>query len=197
VAGAAVLALACAKPPPPSPPPLEPEIATPDPFDLPCYRVTSIEVRKSERLLLATCEDGALRRYTVALGRENTGPKRALGDRRTPEGDYRVSGPPRKSRFRLFLPFDYPGVHDAEAALAAGEIDADTRDAIVQAHAAGRMPPQHTPLGGLLGFHGEGMRWRGDSQHLDWTEGCVAMNDDDIAYLAARTPPGTPVRIVP
>jgi hypothetical protein len=167
------------------------------PEERPCYRVIELEVRKSERLLVATCEEGALRRFTVALGRTPEGAKRARGDFRTPEGAYRVSGPARRSRFHLFLPIDYPSAADADAGLAAGTIDQATHDEIAAAHTFGRMPPQDTALGGLLGFHGEGRRWRGDSVDLDWTEGCFALRDEDIDYVAARTRPGTPVRIVP
>lgn len=188
---------ACVAPgPPPGPP--EPLGESPiAPEDRPCYRVLSMEVRKSERALIATCEDGALRRIPVALGREPRGPKERRGDLRTPEGEYRISGPGRGSRYHLFLPFDYPSLADADAGLADGRIDPATHARIARAHENGVMPPQDTALGGLLGLHGEGPRWRGDSEGLDWTEGCIAMRDDAIAYLVARTAPGTPIRIVP
>lgn len=191
------MALAACVPPrlPPPPPPVPEEPIAPE--DRPCYRVLSLEVRKSERMLIATCEEGALRRIPVALGREPHGAKQRRGDDRTPEGEYRISGPGRASRFHLFLPFDYPSTADADAGLAAGRIDRVAHRRIVEAHARGAMPPQDTALGGLLGLHGEGPRWRGDSAGLDWTEGCVAMRDDAIAYLVARTAPGTPIRILP
>jgi hypothetical protein len=67
---------------------------------------------------------------------------------------------------------------------------------ILAAHAAGQLPPQDTGLGGLLGFHGEGERWRGDLD-LDWTEGCVAVSDEAISWLALHAEPGTPVAIRP
>ena len=65
------------------------------------------------------------------------------------------------------------------------------------AHQRGETPPSDTPLGGALGFHGEGERWRGDSADLDWTFGCVAMTDAEIDFLAERLEPGTPVEILP
>jgi murein L,D-transpeptidase YafK len=133
----------------------------------------------------------------VALGRRPEGPKRAEGDLRTPEGLYRISGAARASRFHRFLPFDYPSREDAERARAEGRITRAELARIEAALARGAPPPHDTPLGGHLGFHGEGARWRGDSEHLDWTYGCIAMTDERIEFLATRTLPGTPVRIEP
>lgn len=200
--------LACATAPPPEPPPAPPPAAPPappeppappappDPLALPCHKVARIEVRKRERVLEAWCAEGGLRRFAIALSRNPEGAKRHSGDERTPEGDYHVAGPARASRFHLFLPIDYPSPEDASRALAAGVISRETQRRILAAHAAGRMPPQDTRLGGLLGFHGEGERWRGDLD-LDWTQGCFAMPDDAIAWLAQHTERGTPVRIAP
>jgi murein L,D-transpeptidase YafK len=58
-------------------------------------------------------------------------------------------------------------------------------------------PPADTALGGHLGFHGEGRRWRGDSRYLDWTYGCIALSDADVDFVAARSAIGTPVWIEP
>jgi len=158
--------------------------------------VTRIEVRKRERVLEAWCEGGGLRALPIALSRVPEGAKRSRGDERSPEGDYHIAGAPRPSRFHLFLPIDYPSPQDADRALAERAISPAVHRQILAAHAAGRMPPQDTALGGLLGFHGEGERWRGDLD-LDWTQGCFALPDDAIAWLAERAPRGTPVRILP
>jgi len=185
------LTACAAKPPPPAPAPAPPTLPSPPP----CERVERIEVRKSERTLVAECEGGARQVFTVALSREK-GPKRAEGDQRIPEGDYRIGAAPRASRFHLFLPIDYPSPADAERALSEGRISSDERDAIAAAHRRGRMPPQDTALGGAVGFHGEGERWKGDLK-LDWTEGCVALADEAIDWLAAHAPRHTPVAILP
>jgi murein L,D-transpeptidase YafK len=186
------LAAACAKPPP-APAPLP---AAEPPAPPPCARVKAIVVRKAERVLVAACEGGGELRLPIALARAS-GPKRARGDQRMPEGEYRIAAPPRPSaRFHRFLPIDYPSPADADLALAEGRLSRRERDAIVRAHRKGRMPPQDTPLGGDLGFHGEGERWRGELA-LDWTDGCVALADADVEWLGAFAPPGTPVRIEP
>jgi hypothetical protein len=66
----------------------------------------------------------------------------------------------------------------------------------VEAHDRGAVPPFDTPLGGDIGFHGEGQRWKGESRDLDWTFGCIALTDADLDFLLARAPAGTPVAIL-
>ncbi len=156
-----------------------------------------LEVDKSERTLWAYCEGGGVVRLAAAFGREPSGHKRTSGDLRTPEGRYRISGPAETSRFHAFVPIDYPSVEDANAALADGRIDAADHARIVEAHAKGESPPSNTPLGGEIGLHGEGERWAGDSKHLDWTLGCVALTDSDLDFLIERIEPGVAVEIHP
>jgi L,D-transpeptidase-like protein len=188
IAGCARKPAAAPAPTPPAPPPgpIDPSA---------CGRVLRIEVRKAERLLTAECAAGGYVAFPIALSRE-AGPKRARGDLRMPEGDYAIADHAYPSRFDLFVPIDYPSIADADRALAERRIDRATRDAIAQAHAQGLMPPQDTALGGAIGLHGEGARWRGDLA-LDWTDGCVALSDRAIEQLALLLRRGTPLRILP
>lgn len=200
-AGRAALALgavvaACARAPAPPTAPEPAPLLGPAPA-APCRQIARIEVHKGSRRLLAHCDGGRVVALPIALGREPEGDKRSAGDARTPEGAYRISGPPRRSRFHLFLPFDYPSVADAEAALADGRLSRAGYRRIVAAHARGEPPPDDTAIGGELGFHGEGARWRGDSRWLDWTFGCVALSDADAEFIALRSAVGTPVEILP
>lgn len=169
---------------PPAPPP-------------PCERIVRIEIRKSARELVAHCEGGATLRMTAAMGREPRGHKVASGDLRTPEGLYRIIAPLERNRFHGFIPIDYPSMADAEAALADGRITARDHARIADAHARGMQPPTDTPLGGDIGIHGEGARWAGDSLHLDWTYGCVAVTDADLDRIAEMTEVGVEVEILP
>jgi hypothetical protein len=163
----------------------------------PCERIAAIEVSKRDRRLRASCEGGRVVEMTVALGRERVGDKRSAGDARTPEGHYRISGMPRPSRFHRFVPIDYPSLADAATARAEGRLSESDYRRIAAAHGVGEPPPSDTALGGNLGFHGEGRRWRGDSRFLDWTFGCLGLSDEDIDFLASRSAVGTPVLIEP
>lgn len=179
----------------PAPAGLRPQPARPSPPA--CERIVHIEISKSERRLRARCARGAVVEMTVAVGREPRGPKLEADDLRTPEGLYRVSGGPRPSRFHAFVPIDYPSVADAERALSEGRIEVQDYARILDAHERQVAPPGDTPLGGAIGFHGEGERWAGDSADLDWTLGCIAVPDRDLDYLIARIEPGVPVVILP
>jgi murein L,D-transpeptidase YafK len=162
-----------------------------------CVRIVRIEVWKRAHTLRAYCSGGAMVTMHVALGREEVGPKTRSDDHRTPEGTYRIAEEARAGRFHLFIPIDYPSRSDAERALARGRLPRPDYERIVEAHERGLPPPQDTALGGNLGFHGEGDRWRGDSRHLDWTYGCIAVTDAEIEFLAERIEPGVPVWIQP
>ena len=53
-----------------------------------------------------------------------------------------------------------------------------------------RKPPWNTKLGGEIMIHGGGTK-------RDWTEGCLALSDDDVEELYPLIPLGTPVEIRP
>ncbi|MEN8160188.1 MAG: L,D-transpeptidase family protein [Myxococcota bacterium] len=161
-----------------------------------CHRIERMIVHKGERRLWALCAGGAVVSLPVALGRGLPGPKRSQGDQRTPEGDYRVVGAPKSSRFHRFVAIDYPSPGDADRALAEARISRAEHARIVDAHRRGVLPPFDTPLGGDIGFHGEGERWRGESHDLDWTFGCIALSDSDLDFLIAHAPAGTPLSIL-
>jgi hypothetical protein len=199
-AGLALAVLGCVRPAPSLPPPEPPAPAIetlPHAAVGPCERVLRIEIRKRQRRLLAYCAGGAMVAFPVALGREPEGTKERAGDLRTPEGLYRVAGGRGPSRFHGFIPIDYPSIDDALRALAAGELTTRDYDRILEAHRRAELPPWDTPLGGEIGIHGEGERWRGSAGKLDWTYGCFALADGDLDFLSERLEPGVPVLILP
>jgi murein L,D-transpeptidase YafK len=142
-------------------------------------------VYKSSRRL-ALYRDGSFEReFTVVLGMQPEGRKRHAHDARTPEGLYRVIGKSRHPRWQHFVALDYPNGKDREA------YAAEVR--------AGRVPLEHEApfgIGGEIGIHGND---RPDEQArgVDWTKGCVAMREQDIAAVAEAVGVGTPVWIVP
>ena len=178
-------------------PPAQLDAATSLPSEPFCPRIAHILIRKSEHLLVARCDPGPVIVMSVALGRAPIGGKQTRGDQRTPEGNYSVSGPARRSRFHRLIPIDYPSRRDTDSALERGVITAREHARILARRAHDRPPPQDTALGGQLGLHGEGPAWQGESAGLDWTYGCIAVRDAEIDFLAQRVKRGTPVWIQP
>ncbi|MBO6574130.1 MAG: L,D-transpeptidase family protein [Rhodothermales bacterium] len=141
-------------------------------------RFPQILVDKRRRLLVARYSETDVDTFHVELGAEWMGDKQQEGDRRTPEGQYRVS---RKlgrgqSRYHMALLLDYPNEADRSRFRAARE--------------AGQLTDQ-ARIGGLIEIHGEG------GKGGDWTDGCVALTNEDMARLFARIPVDTPVLIAP
>jgi hypothetical protein len=126
--------------------------------------------------------------YPLSLGYDPVGDKERRGDYRTPEGDFYVCRKNARSRFFRALLLSYPNQEDAARGLADGLITPAEQDRIVQAIARGGVPPMDTALGGDICIHGGGVG-------PNWTEGCLALTNDDMAELFALVPVGTKVRI--
>lgn len=149
-----------------------------------------IEVFKSARQLRYYDASGAVRERAVALGSNPGPPKEREGDGATPEGEYFVCAKNPQSKYFLSLGLSYPGPRDAERGRAAGIISEAERAEIGRAHAESRPPPWKTALGGEIFIHGGGTG-------TDWTQGCVALDNADMAELYALIEVGTPVIIRP
>jgi murein L,D-transpeptidase YafK len=141
----------------------------------------------SDGALRADRAGGSASCWSVALGIRPDGayadgPKQIRGDRRTPEGWYRTSDKPWSSYEDAIL-VHYPNLPDADRGLAGGVIDRATRDAIAGAAGRDAAPSQKTPLGGDILLHGGG-------SSVDWTWGCIALDDDQLDELRAALPTG-------
>ncbi len=131
----------------------------------------------------------------IAIGRYGTSLDRRRGDSKTPLGHFIIAWITDDTSFHRFFGFNYPSKEYAERAFKAGYLDKKTWGKIHQALAAGRLPPQNTVLGGNLGIHGLG---RGDinvHKRFNWTNGCVALTNDQIDRLTLWVKIGTPVEI--
>jgi hypothetical protein len=148
-----------------------------------------IVVRKGARSLQhfkagapARAADGAARCWRVGLGFAPEGTKQAEGDGKTPEGWYRTSDKPESS-FAHAISVHYPNAEDAAQGLSAGRIDAKTAQQLRAADSAGARPAQETALGGHILIHGGGGL-------VDWTLGCIALDDPHLLDLRAGLPKG-------
>ena len=149
----------------------------------------SIVIRKSARVLEVYDGPRLVRSFTMVLGFSPELDKEIESDGRTPEGDFYVFAKNPRSRFHLSLGLSYPGPDDAERGYAAGLIESEEHAAIFRAADEKGMPPQKTALGGEIYIHGGGTA-------NDWTDGCIALNDDEMTELFEAVPVGTKVAIV-
>ena len=109
---------------------------------------------------------------------------------RTPEGVfYVVRKNPNSQFYRAFL-LNYPNVEDAQRGLQDGLISQVEHDAIMAAEQRGLPPPMNTILGGMIEIHGGGT-----GLNTNWTQGCVAVRNQDMDALWAWVKEGTPVVI--
>ena len=121
----------------------------------------------------------------ISIGRDGASRTRFLGGQQTPLGTYRISSLREKTRYHRFFGINYPSLQDALRAHGAGLISTADLKAIRTAQEHGREPPISTPLGGNIGIHGLG---NGDPEvHADfnWTDGCIAVTNDQADELAA------------
>jgi len=146
---------------------------------------------KKKLRTLEVYDDGRLiKSFKVVLGFAPAGDKEIEGDGKTPEGEFYVFIKNPESRFHLSLGLSYPSSDDAKRGFANGLISKIERDQIATAIENGKMPPQKTALGGEIYIHGGGV----DS---DWTNGCIALKNEDIEELFSSVPVGTKVIILP
>jgi murein L,D-transpeptidase YafK len=139
--------------------------------------VDRIVIEKGKRTL--TLMDGAkiVKTYRVALGGQPVGAKDRQGDHKTPEGIYAVDAKKANSQFYKALHLSYPNQADR-----------------ANARKLGISP------GGDVEIHGLGAKWGwiGEKHRLtDWTDGCVAVTNEEIDEIYPQVRVGTPVEIRP
>lgn len=138
--------------------------------------------------------DGALLRdFEIALGVSSVGHKEMIGDKRTPVGRYYVVEKHHSKRFHRFLGLNYPNLDDANRGYETGLISAGQWADLFVAEDGGAAPQATTNLGGRIGIHGYG--YRPYIPAIDWTDGCVAVSNDESEFLYRTLPIGTSVLI--
>jgi murein L,D-transpeptidase YafK len=137
----------------------------------------SIVVEKSHHRLSLYHQGTLLRSYLVALGQQPVGDKVRVGDNRTPEGLFHIAARNSESLYHRSLKISYP--------------DAAHR---ARARSLGVSP------GGDIMIHGLPARqaWVGAAHRdFDWTEGCIAVTNNEIDEIWSVVPVGTPILIKP
>ena len=157
-----------------------------------------IEISKSDQQLLILEGDKTIKQYRVAFGKGGKGTKRVLGDKKTPVGVYKIIDFKSNSKFHLFMQLDYPNLLDAWYGYKNEVISAQDFKSIATAFKTKQKPPQDTPLGGYIGIHGLGDITEQRiliHEGFNWTEGCIALTNEQINDLRQYVSIGTKVII--
>jgi murein L,D-transpeptidase YafK len=137
----------------------------------------TILIVKHEHKLYLLRDNSLLSSYRIALGLSPTGAKEREWDFRTPEGSYIIDFRQAHSHYFKALHISYPSAADRK-----------------------RSAAQHQRLGGDIFIHGEpNLPTKPDLYYKtrDWTNGCIALSDEDLQDIWDLTAGQTRVEIVP
>ncbi len=143
----------------------------------PLPRADRVLVDKSERRMSLLRGDDVIKTYSISLGANANGHKQQEGDERTPEGHYVLDWRNPRSSFHRAIHISYPNAQDRRDARRRGV----------------------APGGNVL-IHGlpNGFDWAAGFLGLvDWTDGCIAVNNAEMDEIWRSVPDGTPIEIKP
>ena len=143
----------------------------------PAQRADTILIVKHERKLYLLRDNSPLRSYRIALGLSPAGAKEHEWDFRTPEGSYIVDFRQEHSHYFKALHISYPSPTDLK-----------------------RSSALHLPAGRDIFIHGEPNQPSKPVSYYktrDWTNGCVALSNEDLQDVWNLTVGQTRVEIVP
>jgi murein L,D-transpeptidase YafK len=143
----------------------------------PTQHADRVVVRKKDRTLELLNAGRVIKTYKVALGGDPVGAKTRQGDHKTPEGIYMLDSRNAHSKFYKSIHISYPNAQDRAAARTNG-----------------------VSPGGDVFVHGlpNGYRYVGAAHRLkDWTDGCIAVTDEEMDEIWQAVPDGTTIEIRP
>ena len=147
-------------------------------------RIDRLVVHKDAQRMEAYAGDSLLKTYVVQVG-TSSGPKRWEGDRRTPEGEYRIDSRHPSKAYHRFLHVSYPNAGDRRRYL---ELKQQNK------------VPKGAGVGFAIGIHGEprgGLGSAAASMNMNWTAGCIAVTDEEIEELYRAVIPNAQLQILP
>ena len=140
-------------------------------------RADSILVDKSDRRLVLFYRGEEVKTYDIALGRSPVGDKTRRGDGKTPEGLYFIEGRNPQSKYHLSLRVSYPTAQQRARAAKRGI----SAGGDIMIHG---LPDAFASVGAL-------------HRQQDWTEGCVAVTNEEIEEIWSAVPNGAKILIRP
>lgn len=137
--------------------------------------IDALVVYKSKRKLVAFSKGKIIKTYSIALGKSPIGAKQFQGDNKTPEGVYFINGKNAHSIAYKNLGISYPNSRDI-------------------------LNSNGKPTGGDIKIHGlmNNFWFMGNIHRLiDWTNGCIAVNNSEMDELFDAVRIGTTIEIKP
>lgn len=141
-------------------------------------KADQIVVYKSKRLMYLMKSGRILSKYHIALGKNPVGHKIEWGDNRTPEGKYTIDMKNPDSAYFLSMRISYPDHTDADVAAALETHPGDW--IMIHGLPNDRTKPE------LVGH-----------PKKDWTNGCIAVNNQEMSQIWRMVDTGTPISIWP
>jgi len=138
-------------------------------------KVDLVKVDKSERKMYLLEQGKIVKEYRISLGGSPEGHKQQEGDQRTPEGAYTLDYKKEDSSFYRSMHISYPNAADK-----------------AQAKERGVSP------GGFIMVHGQRnyLGWLSAiAQNFDWTNGCIAITNDEMDEFMRLVSVGTKIHI--
>ena len=146
----------------------------------------SVTVYKSKHRLVVYYQGHFYKEYHAVFGRNlDPGTKVWAGDRRTPEGVYTIIAKRLNRRWRYFLKLNYPN-----------DVDRQHYTELVSEGAVPRYHGRAISEGDGIGIHGTDEPIL-NTGNVNWTTGCISVDNDAIDELDALLPVGTLVIIKP
>jgi murein L,D-transpeptidase YafK len=141
--------------------------------------VDKVVVKKSLYRMYLYYKDKLIKTYLIALGQNPKGHKMFEGDKKTPEGKYILDYIKLNSNYYKAFHISYPNAQDIQFARSKGK----NPGGMIMVHG---QPAKRKNTPGLDGI-----------QSSNWTDGCIALMNDDMDSFLELVDPGTTIIIEP
>jgi murein L,D-transpeptidase YafK len=134
-----------------------------------------VKVDKSENKMYLLEDGKIIKEYRVAFGGNPKGHKEQEGDKKTPEGTYTLDYKKEDSAFYRSMHISYPNQKDLDQAKKKG-----------------------VSAGGLIMVHGQRntLQWSSKIiQRFNWTNGCIALTNNEMDEFMLLVNTGTKIKI--
>ena len=139
-----------------------------------------------------------IKSYHASFGKNVNIPKTKADDFSTPVGTYQICGISRDHKYYIKFKLNYPNINDITEALRKNMITQQEFDQLKFEFYYDDCPKLDTPLGNDVSIHGIGeynFIFRNLPFVFNWTDGSIALSNEDIEELSTVVSKGTKVVI--